>query len=102
MKYLMLPLFALPSFALAQGSGSNASLSLLQLDDPIEACLQVGAELAESPEMGVDVVLEEEVDTLVWAVTFDQSLLEVEYEDQFFFVRAEQAITEPCSSSAAS
>ena len=87
----------IPALGIAQGSGSKASLSLLELDDPLTACLQVGAELAIDPDQGVDLTLEEETPTLIWAITFDQSLVEVEVEDEFYFARAEDAVTGECA-----
>jgi len=97
--FLTALLFLLAPMALAKGSGSNASLSLLELDDPLEACILAGAELfdlekdKESPQLSV----EEATETLVWAITFDQSVLEVEYENNFFSVSSEQVVLEPCA-----
>ena len=47
-----------------KGSGSKASLSILELDDPLPACLIEGAEIARDPEQGVDLRVEGAVDTL--------------------------------------
>ena len=97
---ILLPLLFLPSAALAQGSGSKASLSLLELDEPILGCLIPGAELALDPEVGADLTVEVEADTTIWAITFDQSLVEIEYEQEFYFARAEDVKVEPCATRA--
>ena len=86
----------LPALGGAQGSGSKASLSLLELEDPLTACLEAGAELALDPEQGVDLTLEEATPSLIWAVTFDQTLVEVEHEGEFYFAQAEQVLFEEC------
>ncbi len=95
-KYLALISCLIPALSFAQGSGSKASLSLLELDDPIVGCLQAGTELAVDPEKGVDLILEDQTPTLIWAITFDQSLVEVEYGGELYFAEAGQAETEPC------
>ncbi len=81
-----------------KGSGSKASLSILELDDPLPACLIEGAEIARDPEQGVDHTVESAFDTLIWAITFDQSLVEIEFEDEFFFARSEHVEVQPCES----
>lgn len=96
-KHIALLTCLLPAAALAQGSGSKASLSLLELDDPLVACLQAGAELAIDPDQGIDLTVEEETPTLIWAITFDQSLVEVEHEGEFYFARAEHTVTGECA-----
>ena len=84
------------AIAQAQGSGSKASLSLLELDDPLPGCLIPGAEIALDPELGVDLTLPSETDTYIRAITFDQSLVEIEYDGEFYFARSEHVRVEPC------
>ncbi|MGB0785548.1 MAG: hypothetical protein ACPGRH_05255 [Alphaproteobacteria bacterium] len=82
-----------------KGSGSKASLSLLELDNPLEGCLIVGAEIARDPAEGVDQTIYSEIDTLIWAITFDQSLVEIEFEGDFYFARSEHVKVERCAPS---
>lgn len=88
-----------PLAAWSQGSGSNASLSLLELDDPLETCLLAGAELyrLEEEDESPEFVIESPTDSLIWSITFDQSIIEIEYQDDYLFVLAEQVEFGPCT-----
>lgn len=108
------------STAQGAGSGSKASQSLLALDAPLDDCLLAGAELwedlevAEAASIAPSQETREEADadsedapkpahtlvsaqnTQIWALTFDQTWLEVSYEEGFFFVSAPYVSHEVC------
>lgn len=105
-----LSLLSVPA-ALAEGSGSKASQSLLTLDAPIDACLSVGAPLWQDLEAGEaarmagaettaapDHILTAPTQTQIFALTFDQSWVEVFYAEGFFFVLATYVSAEVCDS----
>ena len=54
-------------------------------------------QLAIDPDQGIDLTLEEDTPTLIWAIAFDQSLVEVEHEGEFYFARAEHTVTGECA-----